>query len=134
MVDTIFRVSGGGDDSILFQGAVSEEIHEGPDGFELGITGGTGIYRYATGYISIERQIIKDLDTYNFLPPQACAPIEAASCVPTRKTTVHVCLPEPESESGDSTSAAPCTMPKMRMWHQSLFLCSYLLLYSTASS
>lgn len=39
--------------SILFQGAVSEEVHEGPVGFELGITGGTGRYAFASGTIFV---------------------------------------------------------------------------------
>lgn len=43
-------------DQIHFQGAVTEDEHEAafPAGFYLGITGGTGKYKYATGEIFVE--------------------------------------------------------------------------------
>jgi len=70
-----------GDGSITLQGAVTEAVHEGPDGFELAVTGGTGIYRGATGYIFVDRARGINLPTL-------------AGFYPARTTEIHVCYGE----------------------------------------
>jgi hypothetical protein len=79
------RVPDGGysfaDGSILFQGAVSEEVHEGPGGFELGITGGTGKYRGATGYIIVDKAKVVAV------PPGD----EFEGLTPARTTHLYIC-------------------------------------------
>jgi len=87
-----------GKGSILFAGALSEADHESATTpFELVITGGTGMYRGAYGYVLVDPPVAPVFALDKQGPP----PPGSTNFYVARKTVIHVCI-EDDDDSEDS--------------------------------